>query len=462
MEEGGGLNTTVLANTAQEVEWGAGTGVRRLREPWKLQEKCFSSERDTPPAHQSTAFYLEGHSPLLFTLRLTLRLTLPLTRWAGGSCTHSFSADFWQLENQFCGRRPARQQPRPAGGSVTKVASGNHRTEGVGGAEKHISFTVRAPGVSVSGAGIQRAEAQEAALKACLEFQPKSFPVVSLGVSTFTLCALCVDRFRTAANAHTRYESVESCGSTAGKLAVVWIGALLLALPELVIHQLVPEDGAGRRCAVRVSPDLPDAAYALGLTYHGARLWWLFGCYFCLPSLFAAGGALVTAGRLRRAERAGLRGSKQRLRLERHMNRGLVALAILHAVCVAPESTRHAVSAYMAARVPPRAANLLWLASQLLLISRAAATPVLLFCLCRPFGHALQNCCCCCCRRRESAPQRPGQNDVRLQTPELELAPVSSAQPQTPANTAAAAMGTNCSAPQTPANAAAAATGTNC
>ncbi|KAG5830817.1 hypothetical protein ANANG_G00314600 [Anguilla anguilla] len=62
------------------------------------------------------------------------------------ACTHSFSADFWQLENQFCGRRPARQQPRPAGGSVTKVASGNHRTEGVGGAEKHISFTVRAPG----------------------------------------------------------------------------------------------------------------------------------------------------------------------------------------------------------------------------------------------------------------------------------------------------------------------------
>ncbi|KAG5830818.1 hypothetical protein ANANG_G00314610 [Anguilla anguilla] len=134
------------------------------------------------------------------------------------------------------------------------------------------------------------------------DFSCKAVPyveVVSLGVSTFTLCALCVDRFRTAANAHTRYESVESCGSTAAKLAVVWIGALLLALPELVIHQLVPEDGAGRRCAVRVSPDLPDAAYALGLTYHGARLWWLFGCYFCLPSLFAAGGALVTAGRLR-------------------------------------------------------------------------------------------------------------------------------------------------------------------
>ncbi|XDV24341.1 hypothetical protein PO909_028552 [Leuciscus waleckii] len=197
--------------------------------------------------------------------------------------------------------------------------------------------------------------------------------VASLGVTTFTLCALCIDRFRAATNVQMYYEMIENCTSTAAKLAVIWIGALLLALPELLIRQLVSENGDGtlasERCLIRISTSLPDTLYVLGLTYEGARLWWCFGCYFCLPTLFTIGSSVATARRIRRAERGCARGNKKQIRLE-------------------SQNVCNMVSAYMAAGVPQSTMALLHLLSQLLLFLRAAVTPVLLLCLCRPFGRA--------------------------------------------------------------------------
>ncbi|KAI6079125.1 putative G-protein coupled receptor [Aix galericulata] len=91
--------------------------------------------------------------------------------------------------------------------------------------------------------------------------------VASLGVTTFTLCALCIDRFRAATNVQMYYEMIENCTSTTAKLAVIWVGALLLALPEVVLRQLTKEDPEysgsppGERCVVKISTALPDTIY---------------------------------------------------------------------------------------------------------------------------------------------------------------------------------------------------------
>uniref|UniRef100_A0AAY4BDJ9 G-protein coupled receptors family 1 profile domain-containing protein n=1 Tax=Denticeps clupeoides TaxID=299321 RepID=A0AAY4BDJ9_9TELE len=220
--------------------------------------------------------------------------------------------------------------------------------------------------------------------------------VASVGVTTFTLCALCIDRFRAATNVQLYYEMIENCASTAAKLAVIWIGALLLALPELLIRQLVreerdpPEVTPCERCVVRISTALPDTLYVLGLTYDGARLWWYFGCYFCLPTLFTIGCSLATAQKIRqaeRAERASVRGNRKQIQLEGQMNCTVVAMAIVYGFCIIPENICNIVAAYMAASVPQRALDVLRLVSQLLLFSKSAATPVLLLTLCRPFGQ---------------------------------------------------------------------------
>lgn len=261
-----------------------------------------------------------------------------------------------------------------------------------------------------------------------------SHQVVSLGVTTFTLCALCIDRFRAASNVKMYYEMIENWVSTTAKLTVIWVGALLLALPELLIRQLVTEDGDPpdvtpcERCVIRISTDLPDTLYVLGLTYDGARLWWYFGCYFCLPTLFTICSSLLTARKIRRAERSCVRDSKKQIQLESQMNCAVVALAILYGFCSIPENICNILTAYMAVSVPRRALDILHLVSQLLLFCKSAVAPVLLFTLCQPFTKAFLDCCCCCCQEC-GPPASPATDtsdtDNEQNITELELSPFS-------------------------------------
>ncbi|KAK9516187.1 hypothetical protein VZT92_024134 [Zoarces viviparus] len=288
------------------------------------------------------------------------------------------------------------------------------------------------------------------------EFSCRIIPyleVASLGVTTFTLCALCIDRFRAATNVQLYYEMIENWASTTAKLAVIWVGALLLALPELLIRQLVTEDGDPpdatpcERCVIRISTDLPDTLYVLGLTYDGARLWWYFGCYFCLPTLFTICCSLVTVRKIRHAERACVRGGKKQIQLESQMNCAVVALAILYGFCIIPENICNIISAYMAAGIPRRTLDILQLVSQMLLFCKSAVTPVLLFCLCQPFTRALLDCCCCCCAecgpsRRASDDAAAGDADNEHADNELELSPFSTIHRE--ASTSYAGVATHC------------------
>ncbi|XP_066118308.1 prosaposin receptor GPR37 [Saccopteryx bilineata] len=256
--------------------------------------------------------------------------------------------------------------------------------------------------------------------------------VASLGVTTFTLCALCIDRFRAATNVQMYYEMIENCSSTTAKLAVIWVGALLLALPEVVLRQLSKEElglsgrAPAERCVIKISPDLPDTIYVLALTYDSARLWWYFGCYFCLPTLFTITCSLVTARKIRKAEKACTRGNKRQIQLESQMNCTVVALTILYGFCIIPENICNIVTAYMATGVSQQTMDLLNIISQFLLFFKSCVTPVLLFCLCKPFSRAFMECCCCCCDEciQKSSTVTSDDNDNEYTT-ELELSPFS-------------------------------------
>ncbi|KAM4677320.1 prosaposin receptor GPR37 [Discoglossus pictus] len=256
--------------------------------------------------------------------------------------------------------------------------------------------------------------------------------IASLGVTTFTLCALCIDRFRAATNVQMYYEMIENCTSTTAKLAVIWVGALLLALPEVVLRQLSKDESGlsansvSERCVVKISTDLPDTIYVLALTYDGARLWWYFGCYFCLPTLFTITCSLVTARKIRRAEKACTRGNKRQIQLESQMNCTVVALTILYGFCIIPENICNIVSAYMSKGVSRQTLDLLHLISQFLLFFKSCVTPILLFCLCKPFSRAFMECCCCCCDEciQKSSTATSDDNDNEYTT-ELELSPFS-------------------------------------
>lgn len=288
--------------------------------------------------------------------------------------------------------------------------------------------------------------------------------VTSVGVATFSLCALSIDRFHaaTAPRPLRAAPRVEPCQSILAKLAVIWLGSMVLAAPELLLWQLSQEDLsstmardganppgsvgvlAGLRsprdggpilgapqpqpgvvlvdmCVRRPSMDLPESVYSLVLTYHEARMWWYFGCYFCLPLLFTLACQLVTRHVVAQEEllkqggsggsgTAGSRTSsssssssstslkkKQQVKKEQRLSSTVVALAAIYATCNLPENVCNITLAYISAPVSVATEALLALIGQFLLFARCSATPVLLLCLCRSLGQAFMDCCCCCC-----------------------------------------------------------------
>ncbi|XP_056461282.1 G-protein coupled receptor 37-like 1 [Gadus chalcogrammus] len=275
--------------------------------------------------------------------------------------------------------------------------------------------------------------------------------VTSLGVATFSLCALSIDRFYATTNPRRLQTSeVEPCQSILAKLSVIWVGSMVLATPELLLWQLTQEHIPGSAAApyngpsssdpqdtptsvaasklqssaflvdmcVRLpSTELPETLYSLVLTYHEARMWWYFGCYFCLPLLFTLGCTLVTRRIAAQQQQPPLGGrapgersltpcsgssssslkTRQHLRRERRHASAVTAFAVVYAVCNLPENACNITLAYVPVPMSPAPRALLELVGQLLLFVRSAVTPVLLLCLCGPLGQAFVNCCCCCC-----------------------------------------------------------------
>uniref|UniRef100_A0A671NBW2 Prosaposin receptor GPR37L1-like n=1 Tax=Sinocyclocheilus anshuiensis TaxID=1608454 RepID=A0A671NBW2_9TELE len=239
--------------------------------------------------------------------------------------------------------------------------------------------------------------------------------VTSLGVTTFTLCALSIDRFHAVTSVQPRLQQVESCQSILAKLSVIWVGSLVLATPELLMWRLeqevsprtgLPVDSCGQQPSVT----LPETLYSLVLTYHQARMWWTFGCFFCLPLLFTGACQLLTRhvtdeNAKSKAVRpssmssssSSASSSLKKQRRERQLTRTVVALASIYAVCSLPENVWNFVLAYAGVEVGVATKALLALIGQFLLFVRAAATPVLLLCICRSLGQAFMDCCCCCC-----------------------------------------------------------------
>ncbi|KAK5871990.1 hypothetical protein PBY51_012726 [Eleginops maclovinus] len=263
--------------------------------------------------------------------------------------------------------------------------------------------------------------------------------VSSLGVATFSLCALSIDRFHAATGpVPLQTPRVEPCQSILSKLSVIWVGSMVLAAPELLLWQLVQEtvslpmlpsdrQGGGSLmaalrarseafkvdlCVREPSVELPENIYSLVLTYHEARMWWIFGCYLCMPLLFTLACDLVTrqvvAQRLPQKpaiakviERCSSSSKKKQHTREQRLRTTVMSLTVLYVICNLPESICNITLAYISAQVnaalPALVLPALSLVGQFLLFVRCSATPVLLLCLCRSLGQAFMDCCCCCC-----------------------------------------------------------------
>ncbi|XP_068121643.1 G-protein coupled receptor 37-like 1 [Hyperolius riggenbachi] len=217
--------------------------------------------------------------------------------------------------------------------------------------------------------------------------------VSSFGVSTFSLCALGIDRFQTITSAQFPAKPQEQCQTILGKISVIWIGSLILGLPEIFLWQLNQERSSASglvidSCVIDPSPDLAPVLYSLVLTYKHARMWWFLGCYFCLPLLFTMSSLLVTQRIVGSAKNI------KNLQSQRQLSWIVAGLAIVYGVCILPENVINILMTYSSFDISH---NLLALTSQFFLFLKSAVTPVLLLCISKPLGQAFLDCCCCCC-----------------------------------------------------------------
>ncbi|XP_044143606.1 G-protein coupled receptor 37-like 1 [Bufo gargarizans] len=231
--------------------------------------------------------------------------------------------------------------------------------------------------------------------------------VSSLGVTTFSLCALCIDRFQSITSAQLPPRPVEQCQSILGKVSVIWLGSLTLALPEIFLWQLNQERSPlsgliSDSCVMHPSPDLLPVLRSLILTYKHARMWWFLGCYFCLPLLFTMTSLLVTL------RIVGNTKNMKNSQCQRQLSWIVAGLAIVYGVCILPENITNILVAYTSLDLPE---NLLALITQFFLFLKSAVTPVLLLCVSKPLGQAFLDCCCCCCDDDAKAGAAPNADE---------------------------------------------------
>ncbi|KAM7404202.1 hypothetical protein PAMP_011569 [Pampus punctatissimus] len=260
--------------------------------------------------------------------------------------------------------------------------------------------------------------------------------LVSLGITSFTLCALGIDRFHAAtSSSQPKARRVERCRTVLLKLLLVWLTALLLSSPEIFLWQLSQATSAstGRlvdSCTITPSSPLslylPDSLHSLLLRYHQGRMWWCFGCYFCLPILFTILCQMATRNvnsdsssaqkQRNQDDRSSNQKRQQHQAVERQLNCTLLALAVVYGVCALPEHVCNITLAYTHITISEDTADMLALLNHFLLFFKSSVTPVLLLCLCKALGQAFMDCCCCCCQECQPASTQgsPGSAQVKL------------------------------------------------
>ncbi|XP_019743304.1 prosaposin receptor GPR37L1 [Hippocampus comes] len=239
--------------------------------------------------------------------------------------------------------------------------------------------------------------------------------VVSLGVTSFTLCVLGIDRFHAATSSSQRKtRRVERCRSVLVKLVLVWVAAVLLASPELFLWHVTrtAHTTAVDSCSISVSSPpsllLPDSLHSLLHRYHQARMWWTFGCYLCLPVLFTVLCQMATrnvhsdsSSTYKQRSHDDMSSNHKRHHQkaqEQQLNCTLLALALVYTICALPEHICNITLAYTHVTISVDTAATLALLHHFLLFLKSSITPVVLLFLCKALGRVFMDCCCCCCR----------------------------------------------------------------
>ncbi|XP_069602956.1 endothelin receptor type B-like [Ranitomeya imitator] len=233
----------------------------------------------------------------------------------------------------------------------------------------------------------------------------KLFPFIqkaSVGVTVLSLCALSIDRYRAVAS----WNRIQGIGIPVWKaieLTLIWVVAIILAVPEAIAFNLVNLDLNGQTIRVCMLPLEQSPGFMK--FYQEVKVWWLFGFYFCLP--LACTGVFYT---LMSSEMLSLKNG-MRIALNDHMKqrrevaKTVFCLVVIFALCWLPLHVSSILKKTVYDGTDPHRCELLsfFLVVNYIGINMASLNscinPVALYFVSRKFKNCFRSCLCCWCHR---------------------------------------------------------------
>uniref|UniRef100_A0A4W3J3R4 Endothelin receptor type B n=1 Tax=Callorhinchus milii TaxID=7868 RepID=A0A4W3J3R4_CALMI len=155
----------------------------------------------------------------------------------------------------------------------------------------------------------------------------------SVGITVLSLCALSIDRYRAVAS-WSRIQGIRVPLCTVVEIILIWVGSIVLAIPETIAFDVVPMEYRDRLYSVCLLHPIQKTRFME--IYKSAKDWWLFSFYFCMPlACTAVFYSLMTCEMLRK--KSGMQiALNDHLKQRREVAKTVFCLVLVFALCWMP------------------------------------------------------------------------------------------------------------------------------
>ncbi|XP_031719000.1 endothelin receptor type Aa [Anarrhichthys ocellatus] len=221
----------------------------------------------------------------------------------------------------------------------------------------------------------------------------------SVGITVLNLCALSVDRYRAVAS-WSRVQGVGIPLLTVIEITSIWLLSFFLAIPEAIgfdMHNFNYRNQTIRTCMLKPMSDIM-------VFYTDAKVWWLFGFYFCVPlTCTAVFYTLMTCEMLNRRNGSLRIALSEHLKQRREVARAVFCLVLIFALCWFPLHLSRILKKMVYYQNDKMRCELL---NYLLVLDHVSANlatinscinPIILYFVSKKFKNCFKSCLCCWC-----------------------------------------------------------------
>ncbi|XP_026886032.2 endothelin receptor type Aa [Electrophorus electricus] len=219
----------------------------------------------------------------------------------------------------------------------------------------------------------------------------------SVGITILNLCALSIDRYR-AVVSWSRVQGVGIPLVTAIEIVGIWVLSIILAVPEAVVFDITPfryYNITDLTCMMK-----PESAFMQ--FYIKAKVWWLFGLYFCAPLACTAFFYTLMTSEMLNHRKGSLRiALSDHLKQRREVARAVFCMVLIFALCWFPLHLGRILKETMEDPHDDRRCDLynFLLVLDYVGINLASVNscinPIILYFVSKKFNNCFKSCLCC-------------------------------------------------------------------